>query len=149
MKRTRRRVEQGTALIEVTWLAILLLIPLLYVVIAVFEVQRSAFAVSGAARAAGRAYAIAPSEAEAARRATVAAEIALADQDLDVHRARIAISCTPDPAHCLVSGSVIRVDIDYPVALPLVPSALGGNTPSIRVDATHRAPYGTYRQDRS
>ena len=35
------RDERGSALVEVTWLSLLLLIPLLYVVLAVFEVQRN------------------------------------------------------------------------------------------------------------
>jgi hypothetical protein len=33
--------------------------------------------------------------------------------------------------------------------LPLVPSALGGNAPSIRLTSTHVEPYGTFREDRS
>ncbi len=51
----RRRGEDGSALVELVWLGILLLVPLLWIVVSVFEVQRGAFAVSGAARAAGRA----------------------------------------------------------------------------------------------
>lgn len=144
----RGRGERGTALVEVTWLAILLLVPLLYVVLAVFEVQRSAFAVTAAARAAGRAYAIAPSQAEALERARSAARVALRDQGLDLDRGRIAVTCEPEPAHCLTAGSVIRVDVDFPVALPLMPSALGPDTPSIKVAASHRVPYGTFREDR-
>ena len=60
MTRTRlsaRRDEQGSALVELTWLAIILLVPLVWIVISVFEVQQGAFATSAAARAAGRAYA--------------------------------------------------------------------------------------------
>ncbi len=30
------------------------------------------------------------------------------------------------------------------VDLPLLPDALGGNTPAVPVDATHRVPYGRY-----
>ena len=77
--RQRRRDERGTAVVEVTWLSILLLVPLLYVVLSVFEVQRSAFAVNAATRAAGRAYTLAPSQAEAAGRARAAAAVALED----------------------------------------------------------------------
>ena len=65
--RRRVRTERGTALVEVTWLSILLLVPLVYIVLAVFDVQRSAFAVNAATRAAGRAYTLAPSEAEGER----------------------------------------------------------------------------------
>ncbi len=32
--------------------------------------------------------------------------------------------------------------------LPLVPSALGDDAPSIRLSSTHVEPYGTYREDR-
>jgi hypothetical protein len=144
----RRRSETGTALIEVTWLSILLLIPLLYILLAVFEVQRSAFAVSAASRSAGRAYATAPDEASAMDRAIAAADVALTDQRLELDRSRLRVSCTPDPTNCLAPGSVINVEITYPVALPLMPSALGGNTPSFRVEGTHSVPYGTFREDR-
>ena len=66
----RRRDEDGSALVELSWLGILLLVPMLWIVLSVFEVQRGAFAVSGAARAAGRAYALAPDRrrGQAARR---------------------------------------------------------------------------------
>jgi len=144
----RRRGECGTALIEVSWLAILLLVPLLYIVLAVFEVQRSAFAVSAAARAAGRAYAIAPSEAMAMDRARAAASVSMQDQGIDIGRGRVVITCRPQPGNCLAPGSVIDVDVAYPVPLPLMPSALGGSTPSIRVEAAHSVPYGTFREDR-
>ena len=143
------RGERGTALVEVTWLAILLLVPLLYVLLAVFEVQRSAFAVTAAARAAGRAFVIAPSREAAAARAREAASVALADQRLDLRDGDLDVMCTPGPAACLTPGSFVEVRVSYPVALPLMPAALGGNTPSIRVEATHRVPYGTFREDRS
>jgi Flp pilus assembly protein TadG len=144
---TRRRDERGTALVEVTWLTVLLLVPLVYVLLAVFAVQRSAFAVSAATRAAGRAYATAPSEDAGRRAATTAAEVALRDQGLDLGRASVRLSCTPEPGNCLAPGAVIHVDVGYPVPLPLVPAALGGNTPSIRVESTHAVPYGDLRED--
>ena len=149
MSRGSSRGEEGTALIEVTWLSIMLLVPMLYIVLAVFEVQRSAFAVSAASRAAGRAYAIAPTEAVAMDRARAAADVALGDQHLEGSRATFLVTCVPDPADCLSPGSVIHVDVSYQVALPLMPSALGGDTPSIRVEASHSVPYGTFREDRS
>ena len=145
----RSRTERGTALVEVTWLSILLLVPLLYIVLAVFEVQRSAFAVTTAARSAGRAYVMAPDEASAAERAEAAAAVALEDQGLELGRSDLVLTCRPDPTNCLAPGSVIDVDVSYPVRLPLIPAALGGNTPSIRVEAVHSVPYGTFREDRS
>jgi hypothetical protein len=144
----RRRTEDGSALIEVTWLSLLLLVPLLYIVVSVFEVQRSAFAVNAATRAAGRAYTLAPSQAEAASRARAAAAVALEDQGLDLSRGVLRLACDPDPGSCLSPGSVVHVRLTYPVALPLVPDALGGDTPSVRVDAEQSVPYGSFRERR-
>ena len=116
------REERGSALIEVTWLAILLLVPLVYLLISVFDVQRGAFGVSAASRAAGRAYALADTDAEGRSQARAAARTALADQgfegafDLD-------ITCTPLPRSCLSPGSVITVVVRTQVDLPLAPAA--------------------------
>jgi len=143
----RTRGDDGSALIEVTWLAILLLVPLVYVLLSVFDVQRGAFGVSAASRAAGRAYSLADSDAEGRSRARAAARTALADQgfedgfDLD-------ISCVPAPRNCLSPGSVITVVVRTQVDLPLAPAALGGGSPSFRVESTHRVPYGTYVEER-
>ena len=146
--RQRRRDERGTAVVEVTWLSILLLVPLVYVVLSVFEVQRAAFAVNAATRAAGRAYTLADSQAEAAAgpgrgrrgaRGPGAHDVAR----LDGHRLRrrhAPAACRPDRS--FTCGCAI------PVRLPLMPSALGGNTPSIRVDAEQSVPYGSFREDR-
>jgi len=144
----RHRSDAGTALVEVTWLSILLLVPLLYVVLAVFDVQRAAFAVNAATRAAGRAYTLAPTEAEAPVRARAAAEVAMADQGLGLKASGLYLTCDPNPGDCLAPGSVIRVRMTYQVALPLMPDALGGDRPTVRVEAEHAVPYGTFREDR-
>ena len=145
---TRQRGERGSALIEVTWLSILLLMPLLYVVLSVFQVQRSAFAVNAAARAAGRAYTLAPSQSEAVARARSAAAVAMRDQGLHLADGSMQLSCDPDPDACLSPGSVVHVRMAYQVDLPLRPDALGGDTPSIRVGAEHSVSYGEYREAR-
>lgn len=144
-----RADENGTALIELVWLAILLLVPILYIVMAVFEVQRASFGVTAAARSAGRAFVLAPGPAQAEARARAAATVALADQGIPADVADLAVTCRPDPQDCLSPGSVVEVRIGYPVRLPLVPSALGADAPSFRVSALHRVPYGTFREDRS
>ena len=59
-RHTGRRGELGTAIIEVTWLGLLLMIPLVYVIVTLVTVQRSAFGATEAARAAGRAFILAP-----------------------------------------------------------------------------------------
>jgi hypothetical protein len=71
----------------------------------------------------------------------------MADHDLGRQR-RLEIACRPDPRNCLAPGSVVLVQVSYAVPLPLLPSALGGQRPSISVEAEHTVPYGTYREDR-
>ncbi|MFP5252813.1 MAG: hypothetical protein ACLGH4_03340 [Actinomycetes bacterium] len=141
-----RRDQCGSVVVEVVWLAVLLLVPLVYVVLAVFEVQRGAFAATAAARAAGRAFVLAPTPAEGELRARAAGRVALADQGVDAGRSLMTVTCQPA---CLAPGSVVLVRVRHQVALPLLPTALGGQTPSIRVEAEHTVPYGTFREDRS
>jgi hypothetical protein len=142
------RDETGSALVEVTWLSLLLLVPLVYILLAVFAVQSGSYAVSGAARAAARAYALAPDEASAPGRARAALGVALADHDIAAGQVDMQVSCRPVPRNCLAPGSVISVSVRHQVPLPLAPAALGRQTPSIRVEAEHAVGYGTFREDR-
>lgn len=142
-----RRPDEGSAIVEFVWLAILLLVPLVYVVITVFETQRTAYAVSAAARSAGRAFVTAPDQTSAYARARSAARLAFDDQGTDAP-VRVSISCRPSPRACLSPGSVIFVRVDSAVVLPLLPAVFGGHSPQIAVDASHQEPYGTFREAR-
>ena len=144
--RRRDRGEDGSALVELSWLGILLLVPMLWIVVSVFEVQRGAFAVSGAARAAGRAYALAPSDAVGRARAEAAARQALADQGIDGAPLDVRITCTPYPQDCHRGTSVITVVVTSQVDLPLMPEILGGDAPSFALDATHAVPIGQFQE---
>jgi hypothetical protein len=144
----RRGDESGSALVEAVWLSVLLLVPLVYVLLAVFDVQRASYGVSGAARAAARAYSLAPDEASAPARARAAASVALRDQGIDPGYVQLSVRCRPAPDNCLSPGSLISVELTEQVRLPLAPSALGGGAPSFRVEASHTVSYGTYREDR-
>ncbi len=143
----RARDESGTALIEFAWLAVLLIVPLLYIVLAAFDTQRAAYAASTAARSAGRAFVSAPDQATGYTRAEAAVRLAYRDQGLDTVP-DVRITCRPEPRNCLSPGSTIRAEVHSSAALPLMPAALGSNTPSIRVDSEHEAPYGTFREAR-
>jgi len=140
------RDERGSALVELTWLGVLLLIPMLWIVLTVFEVQKGAFGVSGAARAAGRAYALAPTDAIGQARAEHAAERALADQGLPGARIVVTVTCTPYSNNCHQGTSVITVRVATHVDLPLLPEVLGGQAPSFALDAEHTVPIGHYQE---
>lgn len=146
MRGGRRADQRGSALVELSWLGILLLVPMLWIVVSVFEVQRGAFAVSGAARAAGRAYALAPDDAVGRARAEAAARRALADQGVADAPLDVRITCKPRPDDCHSAASVITVTIESSVDLPLLPDILGGGAPRFALDAAHVVPIGQYQE---
>lgn len=141
------RDEEGTAIVEFVWLAILLLVPLLYLVLSVFEVQRSAYAASAAARSASRAYVGATGQGAAYDRALLAARLAFADQGID-DPFELTIRCRPRPDRCLTPGSVVVAEIRATARLPLVPDVFAGQEPAVAVSARHQSPYGTFRAER-
>jgi Flp pilus assembly protein TadG len=140
----RRRDERGSALVELTWLGVLLLVPLLWIVLSVFEVQRGAFAVSGAARAAGRAYALAPSDAVGLARAQAAARQVLVDHGVGEQPLALVVTCAP-AGDCHAAGAVITLELRSRVDLPLLPDVLGGGAPSFALNASHTVPIGQFR----
>ena len=128
------------------WLGVLLIIPMLWIVMSVFEVQRGTFGVSAAARAAARAYALAPDDVTGEVRAVAAARQALADQGLDTAPLEVRIECRPYPTNCHSGTSVITVRIATSVQLPLLPAVLGSQAPTFALDSTHTVPIGRYQE---
>lgn len=125
--------ERGSAVVEFVFLGVLLLIPVVYLVLTVGQLQAGSFAVVGAADQAAKVYADAPTSAEGEARAREAARIALADFGFAADQSLVEISCS---AECLAPGSAVTVAVRLEVPLPLVP-AIGGTTPSAStVDAT-------------
>jgi Flp pilus assembly protein TadG len=140
----RRRDDTGSALVELSWLAIILLVPLIWIVISVFEVQQGAFATSAAARAAGRAYALAPDDATGEARARAVVQQVMADQGTPGQAARVEVSCSAPGDSCHVGTAVITVRVDSGVDLPFFPSILGRGAASFSLDASHTVPIGQY-----
>jgi Flp pilus assembly protein TadG len=135
------RDQRGNAVVEFSWLAILLLLPLLYVILAVFDVQRHAYGATAATHAAGRAFMLVErgeGEDVARERAFEAAKLAMADQGVQIVPSDLDITC--DPA-CLQPGSDVTVRLQTQVRLPLLPDIIGDDRPSIRVTAQHTETY--------
>jgi hypothetical protein len=136
--------DAGNAIVEFVYLAVLLMVPLVYVLLTVFRVQSAAFAVSSAAREAGRVYATSDSRDDAGPRAFAAAGIVMADSGLSLSPADLRITCSS--SRCLQPGSRVEVAMTYQVTLPLVPHFLSARTPtSIRVTSHHLEVVDRYR----
>lgn len=146
-ERAARDSESGTALIEFSWLAIVLLLPLVYIMIAVFDVQRASFGVSAASQSAAQSFVSAPNVHTAYARARQTAELTLDDHS--VSGADVTIRCLPSPRSCLQPGSSVRVTVLVRQPLPLTPSILGDQIAAVRVDSSHTEPYGTFREANS
>ncbi len=131
--------ERGSALVEFIGLSVVLLVPIVYALVAVLDVQRSAYGVSAAARAYGRAYQVAD-EGQAA----AAADIALRDQGLELADVSVSTACVGVDGACSGPGGAVRVTVARRVALPLVPGWADDDV-SIGVSGVHVAAYGEFR----
>lgn len=138
------RGEDGTAILEFLGLAVLLMVPLAYVLLTVFEVQRAAYAVSSATREAGRVFVTADSTAQGEVRAFAAAGIVLRDSGLALQPGGLVLACSADP--CLTPGATVTVELNHEVALPLAPPVFGGAAPAaVPVSGTHVAVVDRFR----
>lgn len=107
----------------------MLLVPVTYLVVAIAQLQAASLAIDGATRQAARVYARSASDAEGQTAADAAVRLTLSDAGIDPATARLRMTCTPDPAHCLSPGGHVTVTLEAPVTLPLAPGALPLNTP--------------------
>ncbi|NYG99583.1 Flp pilus assembly protein TadG [Schumannella luteola] len=143
-RRARRRQvalrdERGSATLEFLTAGMLLLIPLVYLVIALAQLQAGAFAAEGAARQAARVYVRADTVEDARSAAERAVRVGLADYGIDPATASVRVTCDPDPDDCLTRGGEVAVALELVVPLPLVPTALDADVPAgvpMRASAT-------------
>ncbi|QIK74101.1 hypothetical protein [Nocardioides piscis] len=136
--------ESGSALVEFCWVGLILFIPITWIVLSVFEVQRGAFALNGAARAAARAYALAPDDSVGAARAQAVVEQTLLDQGVMGQSGKVSISCEPFPDNCHTGTSVITLRVESGVTIPFLPEVLAQGRRSFRLTATHTVPIGQF-----
>jgi len=139
------RDDDGSAVVEFVGVALVLLVPLVYLVLVVGRLEAASFAAEGAAREAARVYVASDERAEAAPRALAAAGVAFADQGLhDEPADAVSIRCSDA---CLTPGSEVTVDVRVAVPLPFVPSFVRRAVPlEIPVTAQRTAVVDEYRE---
>jgi hypothetical protein len=131
------RRDEGSASIEFLTVGLLLLVPLVYLVLALASLQGAALGVEGAARQATRVFVQAGDDAAARAAAGDAIEVTLADYGMDAAAAQVRISCAPNPSACLTRRGFVTVSIEARIPLPLLPPALSSSLPlAIPVQAT-------------
>ena len=137
--------DSGNAVVEFLGLALVLMVPLVYLVLVLGRLEAATFAAEGAAREAARTYVAADTAEEGSARAVAAAGIALRDQGFDDDPVdALSLQCSSTP--CLEPGSDVAARIDLTVPLPFVPALVRRVVPlEVPVSAERVAPVDAYR----
>jgi hypothetical protein len=127
--------ERGSAIVEFVFIALVVFLPLVYIVAGFSAVQRGVFASTEAAREAGRAWGTAPDPGAGQARAEAAVRIAVEDQSVEV--TDVVLAYAPPGAGCdqaggyqptLTPGEEFTVCVTVTVRVPLLPEFIDANT---------------------
>jgi len=127
--------ERGSALVEFVFIALVVFVPLVYIVAGFSAVQRGVFAATAAAREAGRALGTAPDAAIGQEQAVRAAQLAVEDQSVDATDVRVEYA--PGGSDCdaagsytptLAPGEEFSVCVTVTVRIPMLPEFVDANT---------------------
>ncbi|WP_300343965.1 hypothetical protein [Nesterenkonia sp.] len=128
------RDESGSALVEFIGLGTLLLIPAVWFLLAVAQVQAASYAAVGAADQATKMYVAAGvPEPERAARSEAAVAAALDDFGLSTEQSQLHRDCSPN---CTSEGAVISHTVEIHVPVPLLPHPPGFEHRLVTVTAT-------------
>ena len=133
--------EDGNALVEFVVLSAALLIPSLYLVLTLGNVQAAVFAADSISRDVARIHATEPDPARAMERAARHTDMILEDHGLpsgDV----VMLHCSEDP--CATPGGTVTAQVRIPVPVPGLGPVLGETGP-VAVGASHAVQVDQYR----
>lgn len=116
--------EAGSASLEFLTVGLILLVPLVYLIVALGSIQSHALGVETAARQLARTIASAPDTATADARAQRVVDAIVAEYGIDPSALDVSVRCTT-PGRCPAAGAMLSVTVTADVTLPLVPPVLG------------------------
>jgi Flp pilus assembly protein TadG len=145
--------ERGAAIIEFVVVFLAIIVPLLYAIAIMADVQRAMMATSSAAREVGRVYATAATQGEAEQRATTAYADMLGNyrySSTDPRaRIRLTTSCPTDaPSNCRAGfgpGAEIEVLVTYDVPVTRIPLLGIVAGPTVTIGSTHHTRADRFR----
>lgn len=132
--------ERGSSSLEFLTVGMLLLVPIVYLVIAVSGIQSAAMGAEGAARQVARVVVQAHSDADANAAAERALSATLADYGIERESAVMSLMCSTSTG-CLARGATVTARVVVRVPLPLVPLALDLTSPlhvTVEAEASQR-----------
>ena len=147
------RGERGAAVVELLVVFLTLLVPLVYVMVVMADVQRALLATSSAAREAGRVYVTGADRVDAERRAGVAYREVLATYGMRAGdpkagmrlRARCPPEAGPGCPGGFGPGAEVEVEVTYRVPVARLPFLGAVAGPGVTVGATHHTRVDRYR----
>lgn len=116
------RDDEGSAAVEFLLVGLIVLVPLVYLVIALGQIQNGALAAEAAARHLARAIATSSDAGDAQRRADRLARAVATEYDIDPTSFAVRVTCSPSHDGCPSGGATVRVEVRADIALPLVPA---------------------------
>lgn len=123
--------ESGSAVVEFIGLAMMLLIPVVYLLVGAAGLQGASYAAVGAADQAAKVYAVSAADSSTGTpeaRSEAAVARALGDFGIDPGQAQISMDCPS--GSCDEEGDIVQVTVAVRVSVPLVPQ-LGGWEPTL------------------
>ncbi|OZB81230.1 MAG: TadE family protein [Microbacterium sp. 14-71-5] len=129
--------EAGSAALEFIGLGVILLVPLVYLVLALGAIQGQMLGVESAARHTARTMSAAKGVADATARADAAVRSAIEEYGMDPATIDVDIRCTSAAVECPSAGATVVVTVTAEVTLPFVPPVFGlDRVSSVRVQAS-------------
>ncbi len=125
LPRLSEKNDEGSAALEFIAVGVILLVPLIYLVIALGAIQEQTLGAEAAARHVARVVARAPDAMTAAERSDAVLAGIVDEYGLDEEAVNLTIACTPRAVECPSAGATIVVTVTTSVRLPLVPEMLG------------------------
>ncbi|MEW1833886.1 TadE family protein [Microbacterium sp. NPDC079995] len=117
--------ERGSAALEFIVGGVVLLVPIVYLIVALGTIQSHALGVESASRHVARAVSLAEGARDADARAVAVLDSIVREYDLDPDTIEVDVSCVGESAACPGAGETVRVTVAASVPLPLVPPVLG------------------------
>lgn len=117
--------DDGSAALEFITVGVILLVPLVYLVIALGAIQEQTLGLEAAARHTARAIAMAPDAVAAAADGDAVLEGIIEEYGLDPEAIDVSLSCSPAGVECPSAGVTLIVTVAARVQLPLVPPVFG------------------------
>ena len=120
-----RSAEEGSAALEFIAVGVLLLVPLVYLIVALGTIQEQSLGVEAAARHLTRTLSLAPDAEAGAARAQRVLDGVAAEYGIDPAELDVGMTCAPIASPCPAAGATVTVTVRTRVQLPLVPAVLG------------------------